>query len=218
MSPLVFSLVPRSQAWCGVAKYTFVSKCVFQFPVVMKLRPIVRRDGLDPLAFIPQQFDRPVQRQFLGGPLDRSDPYQPGFPFHHRHHTRLAPAMHRVDLPIADPATAHHHRRPLFYKLFPGQPSPAVIAAIPFAPSLPGPAQVSPQGPATPFIRPNPAVNGLVTHHGLSLKLAPPDDLFGTKPLRINVSMGPNSAGPYRQFRRDRRCRPLAFSTEWLAR
>jgi len=39
----------------------------FQFPVIIKLGAIVRRDGLDPLAFRPQQLNRPLQRLFLGG-------------------------------------------------------------------------------------------------------------------------------------------------------
>ena len=42
---------------------------VFQFPVVMKFRPIVLRDRLDPVTFRPQQFDRPVERLFLRGTL-----------------------------------------------------------------------------------------------------------------------------------------------------
>ncbi len=124
-----------------------------------------------------------VQRQFLGGAVNRSHPYQPGFAFHHRHHTRLAPAMHRVDLPIPDPATARHHRWPLFYEFFAGQSPTAVISAIPFSSPFPGSAQMPPQSSATPFVRPNPTVNGLVAHHGLALKLSPPNNLFGTQPL-----------------------------------
>src|SRR5471032_3010405 len=91
--------------------------------------------------------------------------------------------MHRVNLPIPDPSTASHHRRPLFYQLFARQPPAAVIPPIPFAPLFPRSPQVSPQSPATPFIRPNPTVNGLVAHHGLTLKLSPSNNLFGTKPL-----------------------------------
>jgi hypothetical protein len=155
----------------------------FQFQVVMKLGPIVRRDGVYPLAFRPQQFNCPRQRQFLGGAWDRPDANQARFPFHHRHHTRLAATMHRVHLPIPDPPTARHHRRPLFNGFFARQSSPAVIAPIPFSPLFPRSPQVPPQAPAAPFIRPNPTVNGLVAHDGLPLKLAPPNDLFGTKPL-----------------------------------
>ena len=149
----------------------------------MKLGAIVRRDGFDPLTFFPPQLNRPIQRLFLGGALDRSHPYQAGFPFHHRHHTRLAATMDRVDLPIPDPATVRYHRRPLFYELFARQSPTAVIPSIPLASALPGSAQMTPQCPATPFIRPNPTVNGLVTHHALPFKLAPPNNLFGTKPL-----------------------------------
>src|SRR5476651_1813465 len=91
--------------------------------------------------------------------------------------------MHRVNLPIPDPSTLRHHCRPLFYKLFTRQPPAAVIAPIPFAPLFPGSPQVSPQGPATPFVLPNPTVNRLVAHHGLSLKLSSPHNLLGTEPL-----------------------------------
>jgi hypothetical protein len=71
----------------------------FQFPVIMKFGPVVRRDGFDSLAFLPQQFDRPIQGLFLGGALDRSHPYQACFPFHHRHHVGLAATVNRVNLP-----------------------------------------------------------------------------------------------------------------------
>src|ERR1039458_1447650 len=155
----------------------------FVFPVIMKLGAIVRRDGFYPVAFGPQQFNRPIQRQFLGGALNRSHPQEPGLALHHRHHTRIAPAMHRVNLPISDPTTTRYHRRPLFYKLFSGQPSTAVITSIPFAPPLSGSAQVTPQGSGTPFVLPNPAVNGLVAHHRLPLKIAPPNNLFGTESI-----------------------------------
>jgi hypothetical protein len=57
-------------------------------------------------------------------------------------------------------------------------PEPPPIAAL-----VPGSSKVFPQGSATPFIGPNPTVNGLVAHHGLPLKLAPPHNLFGAKSL-----------------------------------
>jgi hypothetical protein len=91
--------------------------------------------------------------------------------------------MYRVNLPIPDPATLLNHRRPLFYRLFASQPPSTVILSIPFSPLFPGSTQMPPQGPATPFIRPNPTVNRLVTHDGLSLKRSPSHNLFGTKPL-----------------------------------
>src|SRR5271170_8125248 len=90
--------------------------------------------------------------------------------------------MHRVDLPIPDPLTVRHHRRPLFNGLFASQPPAAVIAPIPFSPLFPRSPKVFPQSPATPFVLPNPTVDRLVAHAGLSLKLAPPHNLFGTKP------------------------------------
>src|ERR1035437_5577419 len=149
----------------------------------MKLGSIVRRDGLDALALRPKQFDRPVQRQFLGGAVDRPDADQARFPFHHRHHTRLAAPMHRVHLPIADSPTAPHHRPPLFNGFFPRQPPTTVIAPIPLAPLFPGSPQVPPQASPAPFIRPNPLVNGFVAHDGLTLKLSPPNNLLGTEPI-----------------------------------
>jgi hypothetical protein len=88
-----------------------------------------------------------------------------------------------VDLPIPDPFTARHNRRPLFYELFARQSPAAVIPPIPFPPLFPGSPQVSPQGSATSFIGPNPTVNRLVAHHRLAIKLAPTHNLFGTKPL-----------------------------------
>ena len=91
--------------------------------------------------------------------------------------------MHRINLPISDPRTVRHHRRPLFNGLFTRQPPTAVIASIPFAPLLPRSTKVPPQAPATPFVLPDPAVNGLVAHHRCSLKLPPPHNLSGTKPL-----------------------------------
>ena len=91
--------------------------------------------------------------------------------------------MHRVNLPIPDPATAGHHRRPLFNGLFTSQPPAAVITPIPFPPLFPRSTQVFPQGSATPFVLPNPTVNRLVAHHGLTLKLAASHNLFRAKPL-----------------------------------
>src|ERR1022692_3104493 len=155
----------------------------FQFPVVMKLRAIVGRDGFHPLALRPKEFDGPRQRQLLGGALNRPDPDQPGFSFHHRHHTRLASTMHRVDLPIPDPPTARHHRRPSFNGFFAGQSPTTIVTAITLSPLFPGSAQVPPQGPTAPFVSPNPAVDGLVAHDPLPLKLSPPNHLFGTKSL-----------------------------------
>ena len=91
--------------------------------------------------------------------------------------------MHRVNLPIADPSTARHHRRPLFNGSFTCQPATAVVSPIPFSALLPGASQVFPQTAATTFILPDPTVNRLVAHHGLALKRSPPHNLFGTKPL-----------------------------------
>ena len=45
-----------------------------QFQVAMKLGAIVRRDGLDPVTFRPLQLDRPIQRQILGGAVNRPHP------------------------------------------------------------------------------------------------------------------------------------------------
>jgi len=55
--------------------------------------------------------------------------------------------------------------------------------AIPFSSPLPGPAQMQPQCPAAPLIRPNPTVDCLVAHHRLPLMLAPPNNLLRAEPL-----------------------------------
>src|ERR1041385_2654516 len=152
----------------------------FQFPIVMKLRPVVRGDRFYPVAFSPKQFNGSLQCQFLGRSSDRPHPDQSCLSFHHRHQTCLAPAVHRVNLPIPDPATFCHHRRPLFYQPFARKSSPAVIPPIPFPSPFPPSAQVPPQAPAFPLVRPYPSVNGLVAHDRLPLTLSSPNNLFRT--------------------------------------
>ena len=89
----MFSLVPRSQAWVRRRKINPRAQDAFQFRVVVKLRAVISGDGFYSLPFFPKQLNGPFQRQFLGGALNRSDPDQPGFSFHHRHQTRLDKAM-----------------------------------------------------------------------------------------------------------------------------
>src|SRR5207247_18153 len=89
-----------------------------------------------------------------------------------------------------------HHRRPLSYQLFAGQPPTAVISPITLSPPLPGSSQVLPQGPFTPLIPPNPAVNRLMAHHPLPFTVAPPNNLLRTDSLPDQRLNGPKFRWP----------------------
>ena len=124
-------------------------------PYVLRHRAIASANGLasaealgmrtcrrEPLAGLPPTFQ---SRRLHRAGLKLPDQHAAAFAFHHRHHARLPAPMHRVDLPVAHPAAFLDHRGPLSDRTLPGQPSPAVLAPILFAPLLACSSQMLPQ-------------------------------------------------------------------------
>ena len=177
ISPFVFSLVPLSQAWWGVAKYTLVFRMLSSSLSLWNSQPL----SAVMLFFVPQQAHRSSQRLLLRRPVDFSDPHDSALPFHHCQHAGLAPAVHRVDLPISDPFPALHHRRPLLDHRFSGQASPAVMVPKPLPSAFLRSPQMLPQCPSPPLVRPDPFVDSLVAHHLRPLPFSSPHDLLRTQ-------------------------------------
>ena len=116
-----------------------------QILVVVKLRPVVCRDRFDALFLCPEQLDRSLQRQLLGGAVDLADTRDSGFALHDRHEAGLPSPVHRINLPVSDAFPALNDRRPALNHLLPCQAPPAVVSAVSLAIDLPRSSQVRPQ-------------------------------------------------------------------------
>ena len=176
-------------------KINLRSQDVFQFPIAMKLGPIVRRDGFDPVAVSPQQFNRPVQRQFARWRVGSVDA-----------ETNL--------VFVPPPSPPHALPRPWIMSISQSPIRPRLATTAGLCPMSFLPAsrpRLSPQpyrfrrrflaraGFATgfhaPFIR---QINGKSSRgsSGLPSCLLRPTICSGLNLWRIRVAMGTNSAGP----------------------